>query len=142
MIALWETEWLVIKSPIVWLSAAWIGVLVHGDWHLGRPGPSHLSFGLPYHWLLAVFAFAPLPWILIRRWPNSLAQVSILVIAVGVALGQGLEPLGEVIHFHVGAEPFTNPLRWRIFAEFMVAGILAYLSSAAIAAKRAKRGAA
>jgi hypothetical protein len=131
-----------IRSPLVWLTALWIGVLIHVDWHLGRPGHSHLSFGLPYHWLLAVVAFAPLPWLLIRRWPNSLTQASVVVIALGVVLGQGVEPLGEVIHFHVGAEPFTTPVRWRVFAEFMAAGMLAYLISAVIAGKRTDRTAA
>lgn len=131
-----------IKSPLALLAALWIGVAIHVDWHLGRPGHSHLSFGLSYHWLLAICTFVPLPWILIRRWPTSLAHVSILIIGLGVALGQGLEPLGEVIYFNVGAEPFTNPVRWRVFGEFMAAGILAYFASAAVAGRLTKRAAA
>jgi hypothetical protein len=130
-----------ITSRLVWLSALWIGVLIHLDWHLGRPGHSHLSFGLPYHWLLAVPTFAPVPWLIVRRRWTSFNQVSVVVIALGVALGQGVEPLGEAIHFHVGAEALTNPVRWRLFAEFMAAGLLSYLVSAALASKRAKRAA-
>ena len=128
-----------IRSRLVWLSALWLGVLIHLDWHLGRPGPSHLSFGLPYHWLIAVVAFAPLPWLLRRRWPDSLTQASVLVIALGIMLGQGVELLGEAIHFGLGSEPFTNPVRWRIFAEFLAAGILTYLVSAVIAARHMER---
>ena len=125
-----------IRSSLVWLSALWLGVLIHVDWHLGRPGPSHLSFGFPYHWLLALVAFGPLPWLLRRRWPNSLTQASVLVIALGVVLGQGLEPLGEVIHFDRGSEPFVNAVRWRIFAEFLAAGVLTYVLNAVIAGRR------
>jgi hypothetical protein len=124
-----------IRSPLIWLSALWIGALIHVDWHLGRPGHDHLSFGLPHHWLLAVLTFAPLPWLLVRRWPTSVISASLAVIALGVLLGQGLEPLSEVVLFQAGAEPFTNPVRWRVFGEFMAAGIVTYLASAALASK-------
>lgn len=125
-----------IGSRRVWLAALWIGAMIHVDWHLGRPGHDHLSFGLSYHWLLAVPTFAPIPWFLLRRWPASWIQASIVVIALGVGLGQGVEPLGEMIAFDVGAEPFANPVRWRIFAEFMAAGVLTFISSAALARQR------
>jgi hypothetical protein len=131
-----------ITSPRFWLSALWIGVLIHLDWHLGRPGHDHLSFGLGYHWVLGVLTFAPLPWLLVRRWPTSLTRASILVIALGVAIGQGIEPLGEIIHTGAGADAFANPIRWRVFGEFMAAGILTYIASAALAAKRWNQAAA
>lgn len=127
-----------IRSPLIWLSALWIGALIHVDWHVGRPGHDHLSFGLPYHWLLAVLTFAPLPWLLVRRWPKSANTASLVVIALGVFLGQGIEPLGEVILLQAGAEPFTNPVRWRVFGEFMAAGILTYLATYALASKQAR----
>ena len=129
-----------IRSSLVWLSALWLGVLIHVDWHLGRPGPSHLSFGLPYHWILGILAFAPLPWLLRRRWPNSLTRASVLVIALGVVLGQGLEPLWEAIHLAQGPQPFTSAVRWRIFAEFLAAGIVTYLVNAVVAGRRMDRG--
>ena len=125
-----------IRSPLIWLSAVWIGALIHVDWHLGRPGPDHLSFGMPYHWLLAILAFAPLPWLLMRRWPKSPYASSAVAIALGILLGQGIEPLSEVILFQAGAEPFTNPVRWRVFGEFMAAGIVTCLASTALASKR------
>ena len=124
------------RSPVAWLIALWIGVIINLDWHLGRPGHGHLSFGLSYHWLLAVGAFAPLPWVVLRRWPSAFLQASVLVILLGVALGQGLEPLGEAVQFRVGWDPFTNPVRWRVFAEFIGVGILTYLASAAGAFSR------
>ena len=129
-----------IRSPLIWLSALWIGALIHVDWHLGRPAHDHLSFGLPCHWLLAILTFAPLPWLLMRRWPNS-ATAACVVIALGVLLGQGIEPLSEVMLYQAGAEPFTNPVRWRVFGEFMAAGIVTYLASAALASKRTRAAA-
>jgi hypothetical protein len=63
----------------------------------------------------------------------------VLVILLGVALGQGFEPLGEAVHFRVGWDPFTNPVRWRVFAEFIGVGILTYFASAARAFRR-RRG--
>lgn len=128
-----------IRTPVVWLAALWIGGLIHVDWHLGRPGHTHLSLGLPYHWLLAVAAFAPLPWLIRRRWSSSFTQASVIVIALGVILGQGVEPLGEVIRYDIGFEPFTNVLRWRVFAEFMTAGLVAYVIGAGLARTRDDR---
>ncbi len=125
-----------IRSPLIWLSAVWIGALIHLDWHLGRPGHDHLSFGMRYHWLLAILTFTPLPWLLVRRWPKSPYAASVVAIALGILLGQGIEPLSEVILFQAGAEPFTNPVRWRVFGEFMAAGIVTCLASTALASKR------
>ncbi len=128
-----------VRSPLTWLAAFWIGVLVHVDWHLGRGGHDHLSFGLGYHWLVAVVTFAPIPWVLARRWPTSFPQASAFVLLLGIALGQGLEPFGEVIYSPASWEPFTNPIRWRVFAEFSVAGILTYLASAVLAVRWLRR---
>lgn len=127
------------KSPLAWLAALWIAILIHVDWHLGRPGHDHLSFGLPYHWLLGVATLGPVPWLVIRRWPTSFAQASAFMILVGVVLGQGVEPLGEVILYDVGLEPFTNRARWRIFAEFMAAAIPSYVVATALVRSRSRR---
>jgi hypothetical protein len=91
---------------------------------------------MPYHWLLAILTFAPLPWLMMRRWPKSPYAASVVTIALGILIGQGIEPLGEVILFQAGAEPFTNPVRWRAFGEFMAVGIVTYLTSTALASKR------
>ena len=118
-----------IRSPAAWLLAVALGVLIHVDWHLGRPG-HHLSFDFSYHWVLAVATFAPLAWIVFRRWPTTFVEASLWVILVGVFLGQGLEPLGEIIHSRGAAQPFHDPVRWRVFGEFMVAGGLTHLATA------------
>ena len=117
----------------MWLSALWIGALIHVDWHAGRPGHDHLSFDLPYHWLLAVLTFAPVPWLLVRRWPNAVLRASVLAIAFGVVIGQGIEPLSELLLFGAGTNPFRNSVRWRVFAEFMVAGLVTYMVSGILA---------
>jgi len=129
-----------LKSPRVWLAAIWIGVMIHLDWHLGRPGHDHRSFDFVYHWLLAIPAFAPIAWLVHRRWPGRAYAAGAVIILLGVLLGQGLEPLGEVIHFGAGAEPFTNRVRWRIFAEFLIAGVLVFLVVHAVVSRRGKAG--
>jgi hypothetical protein len=83
-----------------------------------------------------VAAFLPLGWVIARRWPDAVVRASLVVIGLGVALGQGLEPLGEVLAFPVGWEPFTNPVRWRVFLEFLLAGGIAYLVAAVVARAR------
>jgi hypothetical protein len=131
-----------IRSLTVWLAALWIALMIHLDWHLGRPGHDHLSFDFPYHWVVAVPTFAPLPWLMLRRWPASFVQSSVLAIVIGVLLGQGLEPLGEVVYFPIGNEPFANPVRWRVFGEFILAGVLTYIGSAVLARRRLRQRAA
>jgi hypothetical protein len=128
----------VLRSPAAWAIALYVGVLIHVDWHLGRPGHSRLSFDLANHWLLAIAVFAPLPWVVLRRWPSAFAEASTFAIGVGVLLGQGLEPLGEVIYSGGAEQPFMNDLRWRVFGEFVAAGILTYVA-AALAIKRGDR---
>ena len=116
-----------LRTWSTWLAALWVGVMIHLDWHLGRPGHDHRSFDLAYHWVLALPAFVPVAWLVSRRWPGAAFRAGMVITLLGVLLGQGLEPLGETIHFGAGAEPFTNPVRWRIFAEFMTAGVLTLL---------------
>jgi hypothetical protein len=112
------------RSPLAWLLAFLIGALIHIDWHLGRPFHDHLSFGFRYHWLLAVLTFAPLAWLILHRWPSTFVPASIFTILVGVILGQGVEPLSETILFTRDWGPFSNSVRWRVFGEFIVAGVL------------------
>ena len=112
-----------LRSPLFWIAALWVGVMIHVDWHLGRPGHDHQSFDLSYHWLLALPTFIPVIWLVLRKWPTAAPSAGAVILLIGVLLGQGLEPLGETIHFDAGLEPFINPRRWRIFAEFLGAGV-------------------
>lgn len=118
-----------LRSRAVCLGALWLGLMVHLDWHLGRPGHDALSFHLPWHWLLAVPAFLPIAWMVKRRWPDAALKAGLVVVLLGLLIGQGLEPLGESL-LGAGTEPFTNPLRWRAFAEFVGAGVLTLLFAA------------
>jgi hypothetical protein len=106
--------------------------MIHLDWHLGRPGHDHRSFDLPYHWLVAVPAFAPLAWLTLRRWGGAAVSAAASILLLGVLLGQIVEPLSE------GGSALSNGLRWRVFAEFIAAGLVSYLLGFTIAA-RARR---
>jgi hypothetical protein len=100
--------------------------MIHLDWHLGRPGHDHLSFHLPYHWLVAIPTCLPIAWFANARWPDAPVKAGVLTLLLGVLIGQGVEPLGEAL-LDGSAAPFTNPVRWRVFAEFLVAGWLTFL---------------
>ncbi|HEX9893905.1 MAG TPA: hypothetical protein VGA78_08265 [Gemmatimonadales bacterium] len=113
-----------LKSPVVWIAAIWVGVMIHLDWHLGRP-----PTGLSYHWLLAILAFMPLTWVAGRRWPEAPSRAATWMILLGLLLGQGIVPVGEVLLYDEGWDPFTNPLRWSIFTQFLSAGFLTHLIS-------------
>ena len=59
-----------------------------------------------------------------RRWPTDATRAGIVIVVLGVLLGQGVEPLAEVLASPPGHAPFANMVRWRIFAEFVVAGMV------------------
>jgi hypothetical protein len=131
-----------LRLPSVWLAALWVGVMIHLDWHLGRPYHDHRSFDLAYHWLVALPAFAPIAWFAHRRWPGAPFKAAVVMTVLGVLLGQGLEPLSEVILDNAGSEPFTDPIRWRIFVEFLAAGVVVLWLGMSLAARsrHASRG--
>ena len=129
---------MIFGSARAWCLALWIAVMIHLDFHIARPAHEHWSLGLTYHWLLGVLVFALLPRLVVARWPSAFAQASVAIILLGVVLGQGLEPLGEMVLFP-GEQPFADTYRWRIFGEFLLAGLLAY-GAAAPLALRNRRG--
>jgi len=118
-----------LKSPFVWLGALWIGVMIHLDWHLGRPGHDHLSLGFPYHWIAALPVFAPLAWLTLRRFGRAAVPAGAAMLVIGIGLGQILEPLAE------GPASLGNVVRWWTFAEFIAAGLVSYLLGLALAAR-------
>lgn len=116
-------------SSRTWLAALWVGTMIHLDWHLGRPGHDHRSFHLAYHWLLALPAFGPLAWLTLRRWPGRPFRAMAGILVLGILLGQGLEPLGELIVSNGHSNAFASLVRWRIFGEFLGAGLLVFLTA-------------
>ena len=114
------------RRPFSLLVAIVIGTGIHVVWHFGRHG-DHLSLGLSQHWLLALPLFAWAAWYIMRKWPEQVALTSVLSIAGGVLLGQGLEPLYERV---IDGWPFSQsfgPERIGLFYAFMGAGLLAYV---------------
>jgi hypothetical protein len=99
-----------------------LAVVIHLDWHLGRPGHDHLSFGLPWHWFLAIPTFVLVAWVAHRKWPGDAFRAAVRMTLWGLVVGQGLEPLGEMLLWP-GSEPFADMRRWRVFAEFIAAGL-------------------
>jgi hypothetical protein len=126
-----------LRSAPVWVAALWVAVMIHLDWHLGRHGDDHRSFDFAYHWLLALPAFLPVAWLAGRKWSGAAVRAAGSITLMGMLLGQGLEPLGETVFLGAGTEPFTDPLRWKIFAEFMAAGFLVLLLSVPLVRRRA-----
>lgn len=126
-----------LRTRAVWLGALFVGIMTHVDWHLGRPGHDGLSLQLPYHWLLAIPTFLPVAWMAHTRSADAPATAGLLTLLLGLLIGQGVEPLGEVL-LGGGAEPFTNLVRWRVFAEFLAVGLLTFLLGARLVAALAR----
>ena len=121
-----------LKSPVAWIAAFWVGVMIHVDWHLGRPGHDHRSFDLTYHWLAALPTAVPVAWLAVRKWPHAALSAGAAMLGLGIVLGQGLEPLGEVVLYQEGWEPVTSPVRWRVFAEFIGVGLITLLAGVVV----------
>ncbi|HSU17326.1 hypothetical protein [Longimicrobium sp.] len=129
------------RAPVSLLLVAGLALLVHVDWHLARSGHGHhrLSFDWPYHWTLAVPAFALAAWVVWRRWPDRLAPASALNLGLALAVGQVLEPLAEQIHYFHRFALGIEPPRWTVFLQFAGTGLLAYACTLALLHRRARR---
>jgi hypothetical protein len=114
------------RHVLFWLG--WIfavAVIVHLDWHLGRPHHIPLSLGFPHHWILGLITGAALAWHATRADPQRATRLFILIGALGLFAGQILEPLGEVIVYD--ADTLTSvlsPFRWRLFGQFAIAFVV------------------
>lgn len=114
------------------LLALGLAVVVHADWHLARPAHGHhrLSFGLPYHWLVAIPAFALAAWAVARLWPGCFAAASFWIVAAGLVGAQLLEPVGEQVVYAHRWGIQMEPGRWAAFRACAVAGLAAYAGTA------------
>jgi hypothetical protein len=113
-----------ISAPVALVLAA----AIHVDWHLARHH-ARLSLGWSHHWLFAIPVFAAAAWYLRRRRPATLPLVSAGSIGAGILVGQGIEPLGEVLLYGAPLGQVYGPERTGAFAVFMAAGLATYVAT-------------
>jgi len=115
-----------LRSLVSLPLALLLGLFIHLDWHLARHEHDGRSLGWDAHWLLAIPIFAPASWYLARRWPRPVNpwRPAALTVALGVLLGQVLEPLGEIIHYQATLAEELEPARLTAFAAFTVTGVV------------------
>ena len=117
-----------------------LGATIHADWHLARHEHDGRSLGWDAHWLLAIPIFAFAAWRIARRWPppDNPWRPAALSVALGVLLGQVIEPLAEIIHYHATLAEELEPARLTAFAAFTVTGVVTMgLALAALTRRRA-----
>ncbi len=103
-----------------------LGAAIHLDWHLARHEHDGRSLGWDAHWLLAIPIFAFAAWRIARRWPppDNPWRPAALTVALGILLGQVIEPLAEIIHYQATLADELEPARLTAFALFMVTGLV------------------
>ena len=117
-----------------------LAVLVHVDWHLGRPQHMRLSLDWSFHWLLGLAAGASMAWIFARRFePDASWRWLSLVGVLGLTLGQIVQPALEVVAYGVTFEQVYPQVRWHLFAAFAAAWVAggAFVLGATIWRRRA-----
>jgi hypothetical protein len=112
-----------LTRPAIYLGGLAVAAAIHLDWHLARHGADRMSFGFAWHWLIAIPVFAVLTWALTRRAGARALADSAWAIAIGVLLGQVVEPLAE------GLTRLTDPARWKPFLGFLAAGLTTWLTT-------------
>lgn len=105
------------------LSGLGVATAIHIDWHLARHLHARLSFGLAWHWVLAIPVFALMTWVITRKSLDHALLRGGFAILLGVLLGQIAEPLWE------GEGAVGNLDRWRAFGAFMTAGLITWLTT-------------
>ena len=94
--------------------------VAHFDWHLGRPGHAHLSFGWPWHWVVGLVAFGIFGWVRGRREDPHSWRGALALSGAALFVAQVIEPLGEMVAFHLPWTAVMPLVRWRVFAEFVL----------------------
>jgi len=100
-----------------------LGLLVHLDWHLGRGHDHRFSGEWAYHWITGFLGFLLVVFLMARKSPRWLTPAAALNVALGLVLGQFLEPLGEALVSHLPVAQIVTAERSQIFRDFMIAGI-------------------
>ena len=100
-----------------------LAAVIHIDWHLARPAHHRLSLAWPNHWLFAAVAFAVVGCLIARGWPEAPVRAAAGIVGLGVLLGQGLEPVLEVLIYDGRLGYPSDPGRWGAFAVCLAAGL-------------------
>ncbi len=125
-----------IVLVLVW--AVILAVLVHVDWHVGRPGHMRLSLDWPFHWLLGLAAGAGMGWLFLRRRGHGGAERMLAFTGgLGLVLGQVVEPALEVVAYGETFEAVYPAVRWELFAAFAAAWVAG--AALAVAVSRWRR---
>ena len=106
-----------------------LAAVIHVDWHLARPAHHRLSLAWSNHWLFAAAAFAVVGWLVARGWPDAPGRAAAGIVVLAVLIGQGLEPLLEVLTYEGRFGYPNDPGRWRAFALCLAAGLPALLAA-------------
>jgi hypothetical protein len=106
-----------------------IGLAIHLDWHLARPMDQRLSAHWSAHWILAVPLFLGVAWYFARRWPVRAGWPLVLTVALGVLIGEVIEPLLEVWAGSTLSQAYA-PARVHAFLTFIGTGLLTLILAA------------
>jgi hypothetical protein len=124
------------------LAAVLLGLLlaiaIHVDWHLARAHHHRLSLGWRQHWIFAALLFAVAGWMVARTWPASRWTAGAWVLALGILVGQGLEPVLEAVGYEHRLGYPVEPERWMVLAVCLAAGIPAYALALWLCAPRTR----
>jgi hypothetical protein len=121
-----------MKIAILICQVLCLALLVHIDWHVGRPG-HHLSLQWQYHWVIGAIVFGWMGWRAGRSSAVNALRDALLLIAASLFIGHIVEALGEVVVYGDSWASVMPPIRWRIFVEFALAGVIAFAAAFAVA---------
>jgi hypothetical protein len=108
------------------IAAILLGSAIHLDWHFARPTHHRLSFGLSWHWLLAIPVFAVAAYWVSRQNPRSPIMASALLLAAATLLGAVIEPAWEYFIGHAPYDWAFGAERTRGAIAYVMTGVVSY----------------
>lgn len=123
------------KTVAVLVTVA-LATAIHLDWHFARPVHHRLSLGLPWHWAIALPAFALVAWYVARSWAHRVVPASLAILGGAVLVGGIIEPAWE---YFIGDAPFDwafGPERNTALATYVAAGLLGYVLTLIVLRRR------
>lgn len=121
------------RHLVSWPVALLLGAAIHLDWHVARHGDDHRSMGWRWHWTLAVPMFAAAGWYITRRFEGRIVPAGFLTLGAAVALGQVVEPLGELLLYRLPLSESFGAARLGALAAFLAAGLVSYIAACRVA---------